>query len=100
MPENYDTNAEEEIEKNIPVFNIDGIGIIDIFIKKENWQRFWCKVNNKNLSGALEQIKKERITFKLSIRVEPRKSKFSSLAGIWLVDFFVARENQVIKKFG
>ena len=34
LPENYDTNAEEEIEKNIPVFNIDGIGIIDIFIKK------------------------------------------------------------------
>ena len=34
MPENYDTNGEEEIEKNIPVYNFDGIGILDIFIKK------------------------------------------------------------------
>ena len=34
LPENYNLNGEEEIEKNIPVFNIDGIGIIDIFIKK------------------------------------------------------------------
>ena len=34
LPENFDTNAEEEIEKNIPVFNFKGIGIIDIFIKK------------------------------------------------------------------
>ena len=34
LPENYDTNGEEEIEKNIPVYNFDGIGILDIFIKK------------------------------------------------------------------
>ena len=34
LPDNYDLNGEEEIQKNIPVFNIDGIGIIDIFIKK------------------------------------------------------------------
>ena len=34
LPENYDTNGEEEIEKNIPINYIDGIGIIDIFIKK------------------------------------------------------------------
>ena len=34
LPENYDTNGDEEIEKNIPVYNFDGIGILDIFIKK------------------------------------------------------------------
>ena len=34
LPENFDTNDEEEIEKNIPVFNFKGIGIVDIFIKK------------------------------------------------------------------
>ena len=34
LPENYDPNGEGEIEKNIPVYNIDGIGIVDIFIKK------------------------------------------------------------------
>ena len=34
LPDNYDINGDEEIEKNIPVSNIDGIGIIDIFIKK------------------------------------------------------------------
>ena len=34
LPENFDSNSEEEIEKNIPVVNIDGIGLVDIFIKK------------------------------------------------------------------
>ena len=34
VPENFNVNSEEEIEKNIPVYNIDGIGIIDIYIKK------------------------------------------------------------------
>ena len=34
LPENYDANGEEEIEKNIPVVNIDGTGFIDIYIKK------------------------------------------------------------------
>ena len=43
LPENYNTNGEEEIEKNIPVCNIDGVGIIDIYIKK-------CLLSFKRLS--------------------------------------------------
>ena len=34
LPENYNINGEEEIQKNIPVYYIDGVGIIDIYIKK------------------------------------------------------------------
>ena len=34
LPENFDSNSEEEIEKNIPVVNIDGIGLVEIFKKK------------------------------------------------------------------
>ena len=34
LPENFNVNGEEEIEKNDPVYNIDGVGIIDIYIKK------------------------------------------------------------------
>ena len=34
LPENFNVNGEEEIEKNAPVYNIDGVGIIDIYIKK------------------------------------------------------------------
>ena len=43
LPENFNSNGEEEIEKNIPVYNIDGIGIIDIYIKK-------CILSFKRLS--------------------------------------------------
>ena len=34
LPENFNTNGDEEIEKNIPVYNIGCVGIIDIYIKK------------------------------------------------------------------
>ena len=34
LPENFDSNGEEEISKNMPVFNIKGIGLIDIYIRK------------------------------------------------------------------
>ena len=43
LPENYNMNGEEEIEKNIQVSNIDGIGIADIYIKK-------CLLSFKRLS--------------------------------------------------
>jgi hypothetical protein len=43
LPENYNINGEEEIEKNIPVYNIEGVGIIDIYIKK-------CFLSFKRLS--------------------------------------------------
>ena len=43
LPENFNVNGEDEIEKNILVSNIDGIGITDIFIKK-------CLLSFKRLS--------------------------------------------------
>ena len=43
LPENYNINGEEEIEKNIPIYNIEGVGIIDIYIKK-------CLLSFKRLS--------------------------------------------------
>ena len=43
LPENFNINGEEEIEKNIPVSNIDGVGIADIYIKK-------CLLSFKRLS--------------------------------------------------
>ena len=43
LPENFNANGEKEIEKNIPVYNIDGVGIIDIYIKK-------CLLSFKRLS--------------------------------------------------
>ena len=43
LPENFNVNGEEEIEQNIPVYNLDGVGIIDIYIKK-------CLLSFKRLS--------------------------------------------------
>ena len=43
LPENFNVNGEDEIEKNTLVSNIDGIGITDIFIKK-------CLLSFKRLS--------------------------------------------------
>ena len=43
LPENYNINGEEEIEKNIQVSSLDGVGIADIYIKK-------CLLSFKRLS--------------------------------------------------
>ena len=57
LPDNYDANGEEEIEKNIPVFNVEGIGIVDIFIKK-------CLLNFKRMSfPKLIQLYEDIIKF-------------------------------------
>ena len=43
LPDNLNLNGEDEIEKNIVISNVDGIGISDIFVKK-------CLLSFKRLS--------------------------------------------------